>query len=260
MKRFISIIFLVLSVSFAFSQELLVATYNILRLGDGTKDYPTLASVVSHFDVLGAIEVMDTSGMERVKEYLPESWSYGVSEKSVGTKKYKEYFGYFFNNNSVTVEPLGFYPNISSEFIRPPYGIKVTSKSSGISFNLVICHLIFGNSSAERIREAQSLGKVYSYFESKTGNTKTTIIAGDFNLESIKNFKSLTDLGLPEVSTMKKTTLGVTSTSNDYDHMFVGRNIKPRIVESDVYYWTTDWNTRKTVSDHFPVYCIIKCR
>ncbi len=259
MKRAVFIILLVLSTVFAFSQELLVATYNTLRLGDGTKDYPTLATVIGHFDVLGAIEVMDESGMKKVKEYLPESWSYGISEKSVGTKKYKEYFGYFYNSNSVTVEPLGFYPNISNEFIRPPYGIKVTSKS-GYTFNLVICHLIFGESSAARIREASNLGRVYTYFEGRTGNTATTIIAGDFNLESIKKFKSLTDLGLPEVSAMKKTTLGQVAASNDYDHMFVGKNVKSRIVESDVYYWTTDWNTRKTVSDHFPVYCIIRCK
>lgn len=255
MKKLIASLTLFIAVAICSAQEVSIASYNMYRLGHGTKDYALLASVVDDFDLVGAIEVMNEKGMIEVTARLPEGWTYAISPYAVGTKAYKEYFGFFYNSSTVgLVRHLGYYQG--EGFMRPPYGIQFIS--NGFSFNLVIAHIVFGDNKSDRIAEIMNLGKVYAYFEGMTDNRGMTIIAGDFNEESIKNFSRLLDIGVSEMTSVGKTTFGKTELGNDYDHIFISSILVPRIVKSDVWYWTTDWSTRKTVSDHFPVYCIMK--
>ena len=232
-----------------------IASYNMLRLGTNNhKDYEKLASVVENFDVVGSIEVIKETGMQETMKYLPTTWKYVISEKNVGTTSYKEYFGYFYDDKIELVQPLGFYP-INEEFERPPYGAQFKIKNSDFTFNVIIAHIVFGDSIQERISEINNLGKVYEYFENKTGNKKITIICGDFNLENIKEFDELINMGNVNLDSVKKTTLGKKGPSSDYDHMFMSSNLSKNVVECDVLYWTDDWeNSRKYVSDHFPIY------
>ncbi len=257
MKKLMSIAILFIAVVFCSAQEISIASYNMMRLGYGTKDYVALASVVDDFDVVGAIEVMRQTGMEKTLQQLPENWSYVIADYPVGDKSYKEYYGFFYNVKIEVVRVLGYYPDAENAFMRPPFAVQFRVKETGFIFNLVLAHIVYGDSSKVRIAEIQNLGKVYQYFEMLTGDQSRTIIAGDFNEESISNFRSLIDMGVSEMTSVGKTTLGLRSSVNDYDHIFVSSLLVYRIVKSDVWYWTTDWSTRKTVSDHFPVYCIL---
>jgi hypothetical protein len=256
MKKLIASVILFIAVTFCSAQEISIASYNMMRLGYGTKDYATLASVVDDFDLVGAIEVMRPAGMESVLQKLPESWSYVISDRAVGTLSYREYYGFFYNDRIEVIRILGFYPNTG--FIRPPFGVQFRVKETGFVFNLVIAHIIYGDNVSQRIAEIIHLGNVYTYFEMLTGDQSKTIIAGDFNEETLSDFSPLTSLGLSEMTSVGKTTLGQRAPANDYDHIFVSALLVSRIVKSDVWYWTTDWSTRKTVSDHFPVYCILE--
>jgi len=251
MKKFISIIAFCLVSALLIAQSLSIASYNMLRLGDGTKDYKTLASVISTFDVCGAIEVMNENGMKQTLQYLPD-YKYVISKTSVGTDKYKEYFGVFYNTKKVTVTEIGLYP--TTGFVRNPYGVTIKDLNSDFSVNLVIVHIIYGSSEKDRIAEVNNLDELYTYFNKENN----TIISGDFNLENVKNF-DITKYST-NVSGVNKSTLGMKSASNSYDHMFVSKELVNKIIKSDVDYWTQDWNTRKTVSDHFPVYCIISIK
>lgn len=257
MKRLIASVVLFFAVAMAWSDDLRIASYNMMRLGNGTKDYTMLASVVDDFDVVGAIEVMNKRGMDLVRDKLPAGWSHVVSDVSVGDKSYKEFFGFFYNDKVEVVSVLGFYPDEENAFMRPPFGVQFRVKETGFTFNLVLAHIVYGDNPKVRLAEINHLGKAYEYFERLTANLGMTIIAGDFNMESLSAFKSLVDLGVVELGTVKKSTLGKTGAANDYDHMFASKALIPRVKESDVYYWTVDWSTRKTVSDHFPVYCVI---
>lgn len=257
MKRFIASLIIIFSFSVAFAQDLKLASYNMMRLGTNNhKDYTTLASVVNNFDIVGAIEVINEKGLASIESVLPSGWKYIISPNSVGEKTYREYYGFLYNDKVEVVKDVGFFPNKENEFARPPYCVQFRDKASGFVFNVAIIHVIYGVPS-QRIAEINNLGKAYTYFENETGNLGNTIIAGDFNEENIDSFKSIIDLGTSEVSSIKKTTLGESSPVNDYDHMFVSLKLKFYIKEADVYYWTTDFaGTRKTVSDHFPVYCV----
>jgi len=258
MKRFVASVVMFFAIALAFAEDIRIASYNMMRLGNGTKDYTTLASVVDDFDVVGAIEVMNPKGMALLAEKLPANWSYVVADHAVGDKSYKEYYGFFYDDKVEVVQVLGYYSDERNAFMRPPFAVQFRVKSTGFVFNLVIAHIIYGDSPKVRLAEINHLGEVYSYFEGLTGNQGITLIAGDFNEESLAAFKSLINFGMSELGTVKKSTLGKTGAANDYDHMFASKNLIPMIVESDVYYWTSDWSTRKTVSDHFPVYCVLE--
>jgi len=260
MKKKIFMCFAMVLLSIAvFAQSLSVASYNMLRLGDGTKDYQTLAKVISHFDVCGAIEVMNKDGMDKTLAVLPPNWKYTISDSAVGEKTYREFYGFFYDDSVELVKTLGFYPDTGKKFARPPYGVQFRVKSTGFTFNLVIVHIVYGDTRAGRLTEISHMGEAYQYFEQLSGNTGSTIIAGDFNEESMKSFSSLNTAGTSDAEPVKNTTIGAKGAANDYDHCFVSSALKARVKTADVYYWTSDWNTRKTVSDHFPVFVILDC-
>jgi endonuclease/exonuclease/phosphatase family metal-dependent hydrolase len=240
------------------SQEIRIASYNMDRLGEGKKDYVTLARVIANFDVVAALEVMNEAGMERVHRSLGKAWTYAIGEKSSGSKAYREYAGFFWDDKVELVKLLGAYP-ARKEFFRAPLGARFRVKASGFTFTLVACHIVYGKSAKARDLEINRLGKVYRYFEGLTGNAGTTIIAGDFNEERMADFASLVDLGDEDVLPVKGTTLGMRGPGKGYDHLFVSARLKPRVTKADVFYWTDDFaGTRRTVSDHFPVYCVMR--
>ena len=258
MKR-ASAVALLLCVSLSlWAQQVRIASYNMERLGEDAKDYPVLARVISRFDVVAAEEVMNAGGMQRVLRQLGPAWSKAMSEASEGSKKYREFYGFFYDKKIELVKMLGPYPG-KRQFFRPPYGAEFKAKGSDLTFTLVACHIIYGKDEIERVQEIRHLGEVYRYFESLTGSQGTTIIAGDFNEEHETDFQALHDLDEQEVIPAKGTTMGVSGPDHAYDHMFLPPALRVRKVSADVDYWTTDFAaSRKNVSDHFPVYLVLR--
>jgi endonuclease/exonuclease/phosphatase family metal-dependent hydrolase len=204
------------------------------RLGEDAKDYPVLARVISRFDVVAAEEVMNVRGMQSVLRQLGPAWSKAMSEASEGSKKYREFYGFFYDEKIELVKMLGPYPG-KRQFLRPPYGAEFKAKGSDLTFTLVACHIIYGKSERARVQEIRHLGEVYRYFEGLTGSQGTTIIPA------------------------KGTTMGASGPGHAYDHMFLPPALRVREVSADVDYWTTDFaGSRKNVSDHFPIYLVLR--
>ena len=228
------------------------------RLGEERKDYRALAKVIARFDLVAAEEVMNSGGMQSVLAKLGASWSDAMSEKAEGSRKYKEFFGYFYDEKIELVRMLGAYPD-RHEFFRPPYGAQFRARGSELTFTLVACHIVYGKSEHVRVEEIGHLGEVYSYFEKLTGGQGTTIIAGDFNEERSSDFQALLDLDDREVIPDKGSTIGARGPDHAYDHMFLPSALRRREVSADVDYWTADFaGSRKLVSDHFPVYLVLR--
>lgn len=257
--RSAAVIFLVLAGSLVtWAQELRIASYNMERLGENKKDYAALAKVISSFDVVAAEEVMNASGMSQVLGRLGPGWSDAMSESGEGSARYQEFFGFFYDERVQLVSKLGEYPKLH-EFFRPPYGAQFKSKDSGLTFNLVACHIIYGKSERERVAEIGHLGEVYQYFEAMTGNKGVTIIVGDFNEDKSAAFQSLAALDDQEAIPQEGTTIGTRGPAHAYDHVFLPPALRSLETSAGVDYWTTDYSgTRKLVSDHFPVYVVLK--
>ena len=243
--------------SAAWPQELRIASYNMERLGENRKDYRQLAIVVSTFDVVAAEEVMNAGGMSAVRDLLGPGWSDTMSESGEGSARYLEFFGFFYDGKVRLSRRLGEFPR-AHEFLRPPYGAQFVSLQSGLTFNLVACHIVYGTSERARRQEISHLGEVYRYFEGITGNQGITIIAGDFNEEKPRAFQALADLDDQDAVPPRPTTLGARGPDHAYDHIFLPPVLRALETAAGVDYWTTDYETRKTVSDHFPVFVAIR--
>ena len=243
----------------AWAQELRIASYNMERLGQDRKDYGALARVVAGFDLVAAEEVMNGQGMASILALLGPGWSDAMSDTGEGSSRYQEHFGFFYSSSRVAlVQKLGEFPRVS-EFFRPPFGAQFRSRDSGLLFNLVACHIVYGKSERRRVAEISHLGEVYRYFEGMTGNHAVTMIVGDFNEERSETFGSLAALDDREVIPPQATTIGPRGPAHAYDHMFLPPGLLPLEVRAGVDYWTTDYGrVRKLVSDHFPVYVVLR--
>jgi endonuclease/exonuclease/phosphatase family metal-dependent hydrolase len=256
MKRLLAIALLVVPLALG-AQELRVASYNMERLGQNHKDYPTLARVIADFDVVAAEEVMNTKGPSAVMAQLGSRWGNFVSIQGEGSKSYQEHFGFFYDEKVEFARDLGEY-SAPHEFLRPPYALQFRVKSTGFIFNLVACHIIYGKSEKERIAEISHLQEVYRYFEGLSQNRGITIIVGDFNEDKSADFSSLTSRGDNDAIPAGGTTMGTRGPDHFYDHMFIPSNLQPRIHKAGVDYWTTDFvGSRKNESDHFPVFVVM---
>jgi len=242
------------------AQELSVASYNMERLGQGHKDYATLAKVVAHFDVVAAEEVMNSKGPSDLMVQLGGGWSDFVSVQGEGSRRYQEHFGFFYDDKVELSRDLGEYPKLH-EFFRPPYAVQFRVKSTGFTFNLVACHIIYGKDEKERVAEIGHLEEVSRYFDGLTENKGLTIVAGDFNEDRAAAFAPLTENGDRDVVPAEGTTMGARGPSHFYDHMFIPKNLRSRVQKADVDYWTGDFaGSRANESDHFPVYVILNVK
>jgi len=243
---------LLLAPVFLSAQVLRIASYNVDGLGEQRKDYVALAKVINNFDVVAAEEVMNAGGLEKVLSLLADGWEAAISDNDQQAPKQKELIGFLYNERVQLYRMLGPYPE-RGQFSRPPYGANFKVKGSPFSFNLVACRIDSSKGPRARSAEINRLGDVYAYFEKLTGNRGITIMAGDFGEERIPFF------GGQQVLPNKATTMKNEGLDRDDDHIFVSASLRPRVEKADVLYWTRDFrSSRSTVSDHFPVYLVLK--
>lgn len=144
------------------------------------------------------------------------------------------------------------------EFFRPPFGVQFRVKATGLTFNLVACHIVYGSTAAARRAEFAHLGEVYRWFEDQTGDKSDTITAGDFNDDRSADFAALQALDDHDVIPKEGTTIGSKGPDHWYDHMFLPAAMQKRVEKAGADYWTTDYaGSRKNESDHFPVYVVL---
>jgi len=249
---------LVLVPAFLSAQVVRIASYNVAGLGGPRKDYMTLAKVINNFDVVAAEDVKSAGGLEKVLSLLADGWEAAISDNEQESAKYSEFFGFFYNERVQLYRMLGPYPG-DALFSRPPYGANFKVKGTSFSFNLIACHIDSSKGARAREAEIDRLGAVYKYFEKLTGNHGITIMAGDFGEERMRAFHALTDEGGEQVLPLKATAMESSGVERNDDHIFVSPGLRPRVEKADVLYWTRDWGgSRSTVSDHFPVYLVLK--
>jgi len=192
-------------------QTIRIASWNMLRLGDGNKNYREAARVIVNggFDIVGVLELMASSENNNnpslalstnvhgpgqalidvcgaIMNLSPGDWRYHESPSRVGSASYSEYYGYVYNANRIKFEEsCGNYPNNANEFTRSPYMARFSDYDTGVTFSYVLQHAIFGSSESLRVAEAANLIRVYRYFRgllNDQGLDDPIIIAGDFNL------------------------------------------------------------------------------
>ena len=264
--------FLILTISMTiaisyqiFAENITIASFNVLRLGDNSKDYETTAKVISKFDLIGLEEVMNEKGLKKLKAKLESNtkikWDYIISEKPVGSKDYKEYYAFIYKKDKFQVATSlnTFKESNKNMFIREPFAAKF--KSNNFDFIYIICHSIFGDTEKNRILEASNYSKVYSYYSDIVPNEDDIIIAGDFNLPANDMaFQSLIEqnnLSYIINPNWFKTTLSDKGLSSSYDNIFINREKTLEYTGRYGVYNYTKNNykiVRKWISDHLPIF------
>ena len=243
---------------------IMLASFNVLRLGEKEKDYRTLGKIISKFDIVGLEEVMNEKGLRKLKGYLEKEtkskWEYFISENSVGSENYREYYGYIYKKNLVNeVRPLGFYiEKNENEFMREPYGVYFKVKN--FDFVFVIAHSIFGDKEKQRVIEASNYINVYEYFIKKSNETDI-IIAGDFNLPGndfgFRNLKLKYNVEPLLDSKIELTTFSDTKLVSSYDNFFINKSFTTEFTgKKGVYNYLKNNNKymKQYVSDHLLIF------
>lgn len=261
-----TIIYILISIS-VFSEEAYIGSFNTLHLGwSKEKDYKGIAEFLSVFDLVGLQEVMKKDAVKKLTAELErnteEEWSYLISDYSVGSSRYREYYAYIWKDTKVKLinKKRGFYrSDRKREYIRPPYGADF--RIGEFDFTYVLCHLIYGKSINQRRAEAYLLNNVYDYFQDMDENEQDILIGGDFNLpaydDAFKHLFSHKDQIFYSLDPINKTTIGKNRLSNSYDNVFYSyKYTKEYTGDSGVIDFTRGnyMEVRKNISDHLPVF------
>ena len=245
-------------------ETIILASFNVLRLGEKEKDYRTLAKIISKFDIIGLEEVMNEKGLRKLKGYLEKEtkskWEYFISENSVGSENYREYYGYIYKKDLIDEQkPLGFYDEKNeNEFMREPYGMYFKVKN--FDFVFILAHSIFGDKEKQRVIEASNYINVYEYFMKKSKETDI-IIAGDFNLPGndfgFRNLKLRYNVEPLLDADVELTTFSDTKLVSSYDNFFINKSFTTEFTgKRGVYNFLNNNNKymKQYISDHLLIF------
>ncbi len=240
-----------------------VAALNALHLGyNNGKDMTALACIVSHFDLVGLVEVDNPEGVaeleQAVESVTGQAWSTHVSAQSVGNANSVEFYAFIWRDAEVSMTgSLGFFDDSEDLIKREPYGANF--RMGAFDFTYVVFHLQYGNSISTRRFEAQQLRSVYDYFQAQNGAENDLLIGGDFNLPGNDNaFSSLlAQDGVTYVTDPEqKTTLGNDGPANSFDNIFYPADYMSELIGTGAHDYTMgNWDTViVNVTDHIPVW------
>lgn len=243
---------------------IMLASFNVLRLGEKEKDYRTLVKIISKFDIIGLEEVMNEKGLKKLRGYLEKEtkskWEYFISENSVGSENYREYYGYIYKKDLIDEQkPLGFYDEKNeNEFMREPYGMYFRVKN--FDFVFILAHSIFGDKEKQRVIEASNYINVYEYFMKKSKETDI-IIAGDFNLPGndfgFRNLKLRYNVEPLLDADVELTTFSDMKLVSSYDNFFINRDYTQEYTgKKGVYNYLKNNNKymKQYISDHLLIF------
>ena len=244
---------------------ILLASFNTLRLGEKEKDYRTLSKILAKFDLIGLEEVMNEKGVKRIQRFLEkltkEKWDYIISENSVGSENYREYFAFIYRKDKFSeARELGFYKEKDeNEFMREPYGAYF--KAGNFDFVYIVAHSVFGDKEKQRLLEAANYINVYEYFLKLT-DEDDIIIAGDFNVSAdnmaFRNMADKYDVSYILNPEENLTTLSDNKLASSYDNFFINfEKTKEFTGNAGVYNFVKNNNyavIKKYVSDHLLIF------
>ena len=207
-----------LLVSHANNKNLRIGTWNLKRLGNGSKRYDLVAKVIEeNMDIVSLQEVMSPQGLQKLLEQLP-GWSAVLSSK-VGRNGYFEYYAVATRTEKITFVSNSVVRDEFDYWAREP--MVTCMKASKVDFCMITTHIVYGDSVLERDDEISRLSLILDKLVAETSE-KDFIVVGDFNREtSAKVFNKFTNLGFQIADNKEKTTLGQLDYSNSYDHIIL---------------------------------------
>ncbi len=198
--------------------NLLIGTWNLRGFAGvtpswnaGPKDSPKrdwhaiacIASIVSHFDVVAIQETRrNTAALRALLDRLGSEWRVISSDVTEGSAGNGERLAFLYDAERVA--PSGLVGEIvlpprtnTEQFARTPY--LAGFKRGGVEFILVTVHVIWGNSSTERVAEVGAFAHwMRAWADRPKEWNDNVLVLGDFNLDRVGNplFEAFLSTGL----------------------------------------------------------------
>lgn len=192
-------------------RNLLIATWNLRAFGGLTaswqskeKDTPKrdwhsiacIAEIIKRFDIIAVQEVKaNLKALRDLLKLLGSNYSFIMTDVNLGNVGNGERMAYIFDTRRVQLSGLACELTIpdefktsennqyaSKQFVRSPYA--VSFKAGKKTFILVTMHLLYGDTSNDRIVELQGIANWMSTMASDVyAYDQNVILLGDFNID-----------------------------------------------------------------------------
>lgn len=198
-----------------------LASWNLKRLGHGSKRLDWAARVVRDLDVVALQEVMTPEGVEKLLDLLP-GWGALLSPDAVGRAGYAEHYAVLYRKD--VLRPLDSFTvaDPADSFAREPF-VACLAAADAFDFCLVVIHVVFGARVGPRDAEIAALGPVLDHLTSRTAE-RDWLVIGDFNRPArARSFSALTDRGFTMASgdRLLPTSIARGGYRSDYDHLLL---------------------------------------
>ena len=242
-----------------------VISWNIQNFGRSKSESDSvmkyICSKVKSHDVVVIQEVSTSefgaqavAKLDALLDRTGTSWDYVVSDPTTGAGS--ERYAYLYKKSKVKLKESGLEKTLQDKLNREPFrAVFIFKKNEYYLFNL---HLVpTDKNPAVEAAHLASLGETYK--------GKRIIFMGDLNLsqaspgfDGVKKWAKPTLIGKKTSLKMKEGEAGE-KLNMEYDNFFISSNII--LKSSDVINFFSEFKELKTarkVSDHCPIYCIIK--
>lgn len=261
------LLFLIISPSALSSVS--ISSFNIKHLGWGdSKDYPALAQVINHFDLVAIQEVMSEDAVAKLAETVSsgtgEKWRYMTSHL-IGRGSYKEAYTMMWRDSAVEyVDGAVVFIDNRDKYAREPFSARFREKATGLEFAVANVHILYGDSVSDRTPEIRALADYWQWLGEVYGDTPR-LLMGDFNYAPDGDaWQPLKALGAAPAITQGATTLSPRDGryANLYDNIWHTPGALP-ITEAGILRFPdilgiSHEEARDTVSDHAPVYVVLE--
>lgn len=242
-----------------------IASWNVRRLGHGTKRMDLVARLLAGQDVAVLQEVMSPIAVHRLLAYLP-GWSAVVSPRAVGRSGYAEHYAVLYRRDRVGVVRSFIVDDPVDRFAREPFVVCLRARS--FDFCVLTIHVVFGRTVGPRNDEIAALGPLLDRLVRRS-KERDWIVAGDFNRPARADcWSPLLRRGWTmTIAGRTPTSIGALGYRNDYDHLLLNPrhtrewtrhadrlDVVARLCGGD-FAWCM-----KHVSDHAPIYATFSLR
>ncbi|HTE51031.1 MAG TPA: endonuclease/exonuclease/phosphatase family protein [Kofleriaceae bacterium] len=208
-------------------------SWNLRRLGHGSKRMDLVARLLAGQDIAVLQEVMSPAGVDQLLAYLP-GWAAVISPRPVGRGGYTEYYAVLYRPAAVTVLRSFLVADPLDRFARDPF--VVCMKARAFDFCVLTIHVIFGRTAGPRNDEVEALGPLLEELMRGTAE-RDWIVAGDFNRPArAACWAPLAARGWSMTTERRRvpTSLSARGYQNDYDHLLINpRHTREWIHQAD---------------------------
>ncbi len=255
-----------------------IASWNVRRLGHGTKDLGAVAEVLQGFDVIAIQEVMTREVTEQLDARLPDHSVLLTDTPTPAQGSYREYFAFFYRPDRLSPTFSSYVPDPEQTFVRDPYVACFVAHPGDEELCLMTVHVVWGDRVDDRKREILGLDEALRWARD-ADHTSSWVVLGDFNRviddrdrddePEVEWHELLLPLGGPDtplvdVGLNVPTTLGTDDYANAYDHIFVSPTLADRVGAVDRYDFVREQcagdvaRCKSSLSDHAPVYVVLE--